>query len=273
MCPGPGKPAAVQPPCRRGDCRVEAQATEDLSEPAPVIMSEAITSANDRLKNAPVGRRKPAKDEPALLSGVLFCARCRAPMYRIKAWQGLFDRCAGTYPQRKGCGNMVGLPVTDMTVAQILSLSAEPWKDLRLIEGENHDVELADIALQLQDLPSRNLPDTEEDAERARLRAERDRLTELNKHARPDRWDEMEMCTICASEYQDTCEASGHPMVTVGEHWASLDHESRRAVLLENVKVYAEVPDPELRKIGSGPKVRIESPLFRLPVTWVDPAV
>ena len=217
----------------------------------PVVDADLWSRANKRLDNAPVGRRKPVSGVSALLTGGLFCPRCQtyrvatrqlnppAPMYRIGAGRRPhvhhYYRCAGRYPERKSCGNMVDLAETDVSVSKALALAEEPWKEPRLIKGENHDMELAQISLELQDLPSRDLPDAEEDAERARLRAERDRL--LGQPRIPDRWEEVE---------------TGE---TVGQHWAGLDFDGKRSMLLEHVKVYAD---------SAGPSIRIESHLFKL---------
>ena len=245
----------------------------------PLVDAKLWKRANDRLANSPVGRRGPVTGKPALLSGVLFCNRCLAPMYRSintpsksngKRYVFVYYRCVGHYPERKGCGNMIHLDAADIAVTRLLSLSDDPWKEPRLVEGENHDIELTAIKLELDDLSKRNLPDIEEDAERSRLRAERDRLESLPRVS--DRWDQVEICDTCGgSEYKNTCEAAEHHKVTVGEHWASLDHAGRRAMLLGDVKVSAEeLQEPELRKASAGPLLRIESRLFKIPVTWLE---
>jgi len=53
----------------------------------------------------------------------------------------------------------------------------------------------------------------------------------------PDRWEEIE---------------TGE---TVGQHWAGLHHDGKRAMLLEHVKVHAD---------SAGPSIRIKSHLFKL---------
>jgi hypothetical protein len=55
-------------------------------------------------------------------------------------------------------------------------MAHEPWTEQRRIEGVNHDAEIAELLLKLGDLPKRGLSDADEDAERSRLRAARDRL-------------------------------------------------------------------------------------------------
>lgn len=226
----------------------------------PLVDAKLWQQANDRLRNAPQGRRGPVTGRSALLTGCLFCPRCPrdgkyAPMYRLRAGRKphghYYYRCAGHYPERQGCGNMVDLDSTDIAVIHLLSMAQEPWKEQQLVKGENHDIELTEIRIALDDLPKRHLSDAEEDAERSRLRAERNRLESLPNI--PDHWEEV-----------DTGK-------TVGEHFVSLNREGRRAMLLEDVTVYAEsITDPELRKVTSGPMLRIESRLFTLPVTWIN---
>jgi DNA invertase Pin-like site-specific DNA recombinase len=249
-----------------------------LTVDPPLVDAKLWQRANDSLTNAPRGRRGPVTGKTALLTGCLFCPRCPkagkdAPMYRVYSrGRGHYYRCAGHLPQRKGCGNMVHLEATDTMVISLLSMAPEPWTEPRMIPGENYDIPLAEIRLQLDDLPRRNLSDVEEDAERKRLRAERDRLEEANKRARPDRWEDVSICDTCGgSQYTDDCEASGHRKVTVGQHFRSLAADSRRTMLLDDVKVYAERPlDPRILQVTAGPIITIESRLFKLPITWLD---
>jgi hypothetical protein len=198
-------------------------------------------------------------------------------MYRIKAWSGYFYRCAGHYPERKGCGNMVPLAITDAAVTALLSMAHEPWTELRPVPGENHDVEIADIKLAMRDLGAQDLPDNEYDAELRRLRAERDRLAALPNI--PDQWKDVEFCATCGgSVWQDACEAAEHSKITIGQHFKGLDPDGQRAMLLENVKLYAELgpSDPELSKLAAKPYrvpiLRMESRLFRMPVEWIGPS-
>lgn len=233
-----------------------------VMEVPPLVDAKLWVQANDRLDNSPGGRRDAITRPTALLTSVLFCPKCRkpdgkaAPMYRITAgrrpYKRDYYRCRGHAPELKSCGNMVPLDKTDFAVSGLLSLAQEPWTELRHIRGENYDSELAEVQLALNDLPKQGLTDTEEDAERQRLRAERDRLAELNEHATPDRWEEVE---------------TGE---TVGQHWGSLDYAGKRAMLLKEVRVFAEPMPPELRRAGASPKISLESRLFTLPVTWLS---
>lgn len=128
-------------------------------EVPPLVDAKLWKAANDRLSNAPRGRRGPVTGQSAFLTSVLLCPRCPrngkfAPMYRIHPrgnyW---YYRCRGHAPELKGCGNMVRLEMTDWLAAQMLSLAQEPWKELRHIPGENYDADLAKVQLALNDLP------------------------------------------------------------------------------------------------------------------------
>ena len=141
---------------------------------------------------------------------------------------------------------MVDLTVADTLATTMLSLANEPWTALQLVEGENHDIEPADIKLAIRDLGAQDLPDGEYDAELAKLRAKRDRLALLPNI--PDHWEDVE-----------TDE-------TIGEHFTSLDFDGHRTMLLEDVKFTAEsATDPESRRII----LRMESRLFNVPVEAV----
>jgi hypothetical protein len=96
------------------------------------------------------------------------------------------------------------------------------------VEGDSHEAELADILLELAELPKRDLTDAEEDAERARLRALRDELEGME--STPDR-----------IELVETGE-------TIGDHFRSLDDAGKRTMLMsDGTKVYAWKPEGERR--------------------------
>jgi DNA invertase Pin-like site-specific DNA recombinase len=195
----------------------------------PLVDAKLWKTANDRLSNAPRGRRAPASGPPAFLTSVLFCPRCPrdgeyAPMYRIHSRGNYYYyRCRGHAPDVKGCGNMTRLEVTDAVVTALLSMAPDPYKEWRHVKGQNYDNDLAQIQLALNDLPKQGLSREDEQAERERLWAEEDRLIEANKHARLDRWEEK---------------PTGK---TVGQHFMGLDFDGRRKMMLdEGVKVFAE---------------------------------
>jgi hypothetical protein len=150
-------------------------------------------------------------------------------MYRIRPRPGYaYYRCAGAGADRKGCGNMVRLEEADAQVVEWISMMSAPRLVPQLVEGDSHEAELADILLELAELPKRDLTDAEEDAERARLRALRDELEGME--STPDR-----------IELVETGE-------TIGDHFRSLDDAGKRAMLMsDGIKVYAWKPEGERR--------------------------
>jgi site-specific DNA recombinase len=217
--------ALIKNPVYRGQ-RVNGAGQVEL-EVEPLVDARLWKRANDRLTNSQTGRRGPKQGPSAKLTGALLCVHCHSPMYRHpprKRPSGnsfAYYRCVGTWPERKGCGNMVGLAALDKLVIDKISTSDEPHKEWRLVAGENYDVELAQVELDLDALPKRRLSRVEEDAERARLREEQDRLLDLNKHARPDEWKEVE---------------TGQ---TEGEYFAGLDPEQQRPYLIARYRILA----------------------------------
>lgn len=120
----------------------------------------------------------------AMLSGAIFCPHCEdSPMYAITSGgkdRHRYYRCAGRGRQRKGCGLMVRTEVVDSAVNQIAADTFDkPVIITKVIPGHDHEAELGEVRLDMQELPTRGLSDAEFDAELARLRAERDRLSGL----------------------------------------------------------------------------------------------
>ena len=80
----------------------------------------------------------------------------------------------------RSCGLMVRLEEVDAAVEHIMHrYFATPRMDYQVIPGTDHAAELASLKFELQQLGSRDLPWEEEDAERTRLRAEYNRVSEL----------------------------------------------------------------------------------------------
>jgi DNA invertase Pin-like site-specific DNA recombinase len=221
----------IRNPVYRG-VRIDADGRPETQVPA-LVSATLWLAANKRLSNGNRGKRGPLRYKntgklirpPALLTSVLFCPLCRradgtaAPMYRIlPPGRGYWYRCHGFEPDNKGCGNNVRMETTDARAIALLSRAPSPYKELQWVPGVNFDNELVEIALELTDLPKRGLSDYEEDAERKRLRAERDRLAEMNEDAEPDRWE-----PVWTGE-------------TVGQHFTRLDFDGKRAMLLEDAK-------------------------------------
>jgi DNA invertase Pin-like site-specific DNA recombinase len=199
----------------------------------PLVDSALWLRANKALTAKP-GKRGPVSGESALLTSVAFCGPCsergiESPLYRIRPRPGYaYYRCAGAGAGRKGCGNMVRLEEADARVVEWISMMSAPRLVPQLVEGDSHETELADILLELAELPKRDLTDAEEDAERARLRALRDELEGMD--STPDR-----------IELVETGE-------TIGAHFRSLDDAGKRAMLMsDGIKVYAWKPEGDRR--------------------------
>ena len=88
----------------------------------------------------------------------------------------------------------------------------------KFIPGNNHEVEIAEVNRELVRLAAKRLPYAEEDAERAKLRAELDRLGSLP--ATEDKWDHPILLE------------NGQP-VTKRDKWNASDIAAKRAMLAE----------------------------------------
>ena len=102
-----------------------------------------------------------------------------------------YYRCTGTGSQRKGCGNMVRMEVTDAAVNEIMATTFRvPVKRLILVKGTDYQDQLEEVSYRIRALLDPDLMSDEQyDAELRRLRAGRDRLKALP--AEPDRWEEQ----------------------------------------------------------------------------------
>jgi hypothetical protein len=227
----------------------------------PVITADVWLRANEQSANTKGRPRGVSQGEQALLTSSLFCPMCcecpgeahddseHAPMYRSIKDQYIYYRCAGRYPERKGCGNYVNLEATDQGAVMLLSISKAPWTELRLVRGVNHQAELSQIKLDIRDLGAQDLPDDEYDRRLTELRARRDDL--LTKDNIPDQWKE-----------EDTG-------LTVGQHFLSLDRAGQRQMILDEVKFYAKpagLPGKDKRI----PVVAMKSRLFTVPAPLVQ---
>jgi DNA invertase Pin-like site-specific DNA recombinase len=126
----------------------------------------------------------------AMLATAIHCSRCGdSPMYRSGV-DGSVYRCTGRGAARKGCGNNVSLAAADKAVNVLARrLFGTPVMVTRTIPGSDHGAELELIRYEMRQLALLDLPDAEMDAELARLRTERDRLTALPSV--PDRVEEV----------------------------------------------------------------------------------
>jgi hypothetical protein len=142
-----------------------------------------------RANEALVGRPKRGHVDPqnrAMLSEALFCPFCEdSPMYRIRGGGGksrylFYYRCSGRGSQRQGCGNMVRLELVDAAVSEIMASTFDvPVMRHDIVYGNEAEIEaeIERINFELQQLGAQRLPWDEEDRERARLRAEHERVS------------------------------------------------------------------------------------------------
>jgi site-specific DNA recombinase len=166
----------------------------------PLVDAVTWKKANDALSNRSPSGRKAV--DCAMLSGALYCPVCNdgTPMYRItsgiaalRARQGKlvtreysYYRCGGKGAGRTSCGNLVRLERVDRAVEEIITRSFGTGADGRPMEIMEHQIiygneaaianRLEEIRFELQQLAAKGLPWDQEDAERAGLRAEYDRV-------------------------------------------------------------------------------------------------
>jgi len=184
-------------------------------------------AANKRLDNAPRGRRGPVNGESALLTGSLECGNCDAPMYR-KAIVGkngkryAYYRCNGWLPNPKGCGTTVTVAELEDIVDESMSSNHGLVYERKFMPGDEQEIKLKieKIRVKLRNLPARELPEDEEDAERERLRGVRSRLEEELTHANADHWEPVLVL-----------KDDGTPMEEADRWAAATDLASRRRIL------------------------------------------
>jgi site-specific DNA recombinase len=203
---------------------------------APLLISEAVVpvdmwvKANEALKNRPRrGPRSPRKNPVKPMLASLKCPRCDSPMWRIHAGSRdrskYYYRCAGSGPQRKGCGNMVPLErLETRVVVHMLTRFDEPNQDRNWSDGTNWDAEIADTVQSLQELPKGlsqgELTVAEYNQRHAELMTQLAEYQQKNEHeAISGGW-----------EYTDVLNDDGSVM-TQGQYFFSLDREGRREYL------------------------------------------
>ena len=169
----------------------------------PLVDAVTFRRAGEALDARP--KRGPVVEENrALLSGVLFCARCEdSPMYRVMCGaegnRRPYYRCTGRGADRHGCGNMVPVADLDGQVDELMSNAHFPIMEERLIPGHDYSARLEEIRFETRELAARDLADDVYDAELARLRAERDELR--SRPSVPDRVEQIDTGTTYAERW------------------------------------------------------------------------
>lgn len=201
------------------------------------------------LDNRP-NKRGPVKGQTAMLTNIVFCAKCKRPLYRFRTHNTHKDgtkyikryyRCKGSDQEPSTCRVMVPGPLLEDWVDQWFTIGASEggaFGDVEIIEtitlpGHGYEDDIADVEAALREL---DFDDPEFDSKQAELRADRTRLKDLP--ATP----------------AETLERNTG--ILVKDHWRTLDDQGKRRYLLAaGVKVYAEMKwadeaDRESRKPG-----------------------
>lgn len=153
-----------------------------------LVTPEMWRRAQEALDAAPTKRGYSNPETRPMLSGALRCGNpdCDAtgapdsPMSRSTSSTKQYYRCTGIGALRKSCGTMVPLADVDAAVDWIIRDTFDvPRMERRVIPGTDHAADLESLKFELRQLAARELPWDEEDAERARLRAEYDHIAAL----------------------------------------------------------------------------------------------
>ena len=145
-----------------------------------LVDADTWARAGKRLDDAP--RRGPVLAENrCALSGAARCWQCGGPLYKVMTGTGrnrtAYMRCSGTGQARKSCGApLIRLDVAEALADEVLGALAHPVYEYREVPGNEAEIDAAPAALDYQrrQVALRGLSWDEEDAERARIRAEYD---------------------------------------------------------------------------------------------------
>jgi DNA invertase Pin-like site-specific DNA recombinase len=166
-------------------------------------------------------------DDAALLSGVIFCAKCGGIMHRRRVYNlrkdgtrqyNVYYRCDGTVRQRSTCHNMIPLTRADAeTEEQIMVFREWPYIEQHFVPGrKDYRDEMDDIETQIDDLDKL---DADYMTKHAALYEELKRYASM----KPERG---------RSKPIDTG-------MTIGEAWESWDVPARRQFMIDrDIKVF-----------------------------------
>jgi site-specific DNA recombinase len=154
----------------------------------PLVDAASWDRANDALGTR-LNRGHFDPENRAMLAEALFCPFCAdSPMYRHRATSRgrtyCYYRCFGRGSERRSCGNMVRVELVNAVVNEIMASTFDvPVMRHEIVYGNEAEIEaeLERIKFELKQLAARELGWEEEDRDRARLRAEYNRVasTEL----------------------------------------------------------------------------------------------
>lgn len=212
-----------------------------MSHCEAIVPMHVWKRANEALKTRP--KRGPAKPRVNITSRPLLaklkCNRCGSPMYRRCGGDGgryRYYACAGSGPQRRGCGNVVPFDETETVVAlRIIMTSKEPYSTRRWVEGKNWEDDITRITQEVVELPRKVDPLSPEFAsEQADLLA---KLADLRaREVVPGRWDKAYIRQSNGRVVTED-DLAAHPgwrndLLTVGQHFDKLDRDGQREYLM-----------------------------------------
>lgn len=189
----------------------DAGVTTYVHECRAIVSTRVQRQAIEALANR---EKRGAKADPAnaaMLRGAILCDRCDdSPMYKANlkvngrpdSPRRPYYRCwgRGRHDLRRSCGNTVPMDLADATVSKIIAVTFNrPVMRYELIKGHDWEDEIKAVKAEIAMLGELSLSDDEEDARRAELRAERDRLSSLP--ADDDEWREVETDETYAGVY------------------------------------------------------------------------
>jgi DNA invertase Pin-like site-specific DNA recombinase len=162
----------------------------------PLIDAAIWKRANEALATRAKRGHIQDPEERAMLAEAVYCPFCEdSPMYRHRAMgRGRpyhYYRCNGRGRTRRSCGNMVRVKLVDEAVNEIMAKTFNiPVIRDEIVYGNEAEIqaELDRIDFELQQLAAQRLPWDQEDRERARLRAEHERVantTLIDDHVEP----------------------------------------------------------------------------------------
>jgi DNA invertase Pin-like site-specific DNA recombinase len=172
-------------------------------------------------------KRGAASPDTALLTGVIFCAKCKGIMHRRRVFNlrkdgtrqyNAYYRCDGTVRKHSTCKNMIPLADVDARIEEeLMTFSEWPYIKNEFVPGrKDYQDEIDDIEEKIDDLDKRD-PDY------------------LSKHAAL--YDELMRWTNKQPERGRYTPIDTH--MTIGEAWDSWDVPARRQFLIDQpVKVF-----------------------------------
>jgi site-specific DNA recombinase len=250
---------------RYGDAWVETprwQYGKTVHRCEPLVDAPTWKRANEALATRP-NRGHVDPGRRAMLAEALYCPNCEdSPMYRHRALSRgrpyFYYRCFGRGSERRSCGNMVRVELVNAAVNEIMATAFDiPVMRYEVVYGNEAEIEaeLERIKFELSQLGKLGLSDGEEDAERARLRAGRDRVASTD--VVEDRVEVVETDDTYLDLWDRLAVAERGPWLA--EHGFRVTASKERVTVSEG-SVSASVTLNELKRMAT---VRDTTPVYR----------